>query len=702
MEKVYIKIDNQNYQIKIEDENFSFYKEGKGEVIVEQEKDCFDLKYKELNMPNLSFNISENGNYKVTFNSTINIPYKEIVVSNNEAIINIPEGTYTIDSIVFESNECLKTYNTPIEIDCPILPHCNCSGNNGGNFEILSITNVSEEFYDIQFDACNVSPFNWKIENESGKIVKEGSVTPTSSIIKINLSGLLNGNYILKASSTGCVGNASKNFSINNSINIITNDFVKLVSNQGDFEIRGDAYNLQKSSGIDVISYLDLHWGKIERRKDVYNFGEVDYLLNTLKEDGLKIILWFSPYHCHDTAIHGWDVHNEDGTTSFVNCNLTSYLPDTSWERDRYGRIGGINYNLNRKCKFTYSDDYAKNRYLSFVAKTIDYINKHENKDVIEGIGYIDGTYNETGFFTQSTNTLPNNTDLGYAEIDKQKFRQYLQNKYSNIGNLNNSWGVNITSFNSINIPEPPEYSNGNIIDYSNNKSTQDLFEFKVKLYKEFYESFVNVVKNPSSFESYLSNNTNFTTFAYITENFTSAQGLTWGVAYLKSMYSMFDAYLSSNTAGETPFHTNSYLGDLYLRQCTFLGTFSNKSYGFEKDFDAVEQGTGISYISSRMMDKGVKYVVVALQDTVEKLNKNVVSDDGEYRKLHEDIKRAKQLYFTNKKVIYPINTGILEYSQKNALLNPHNPENIKSTWIEQTNINSGNLSTIKLIKCND
>lgn len=219
MDKITIQTEGKRYKLTLDSDGMKFYKEGEGEVIFNQEEEeCFKLKFKELEMPNLSFNISENGNYTVSYNATINIPQQNIVVNNNEALLEIPDGVYTINSITFESSSCVKTYTTPIEINCPTLPFCNCSGNNNGDFEIVSISSVAGNFYNVQFDACNVNPFDWKVKNQAGTVVKEGSVVPTSSIITINLIGLVNGNYLLEASSTGCQGKASKTFTINNSI----------------------------------------------------------------------------------------------------------------------------------------------------------------------------------------------------------------------------------------------------------------------------------------------------------------------------------------------------------------------------------------------------------------------------------------------------------------------------------------------------
>lgn len=218
MDKVIVSTKGNKYKISINGDNFTLLKEGIGDVIFNNEEDCFVLKFKELEMPNLSFSISENGNYTVDFNASITIPQQSIVVSNNEAILTIPVGVYTIYSITFESSSCVKTHTTPIEINCPTVPFCNCSGSNGGNFEITSIVNVTGNFYNISFNACNVNPFDWKIKNEAGTVVKEGTLVPTSSVVTINLIGLVNGNYLLEASSTGCQGTASKTFSINKDV----------------------------------------------------------------------------------------------------------------------------------------------------------------------------------------------------------------------------------------------------------------------------------------------------------------------------------------------------------------------------------------------------------------------------------------------------------------------------------------------------
>ena len=713
MEELKIKINKNNYQINLKGEQFSFFKEGEANIVLEIEEEeippkCFDLQFKEFKMPTLSFYVGENGNYNVSFNSTQPISSVNVTATGNNISIPIPDGVYTINSITFVSQTCTKTYTTPIQIDCPTLPFCNCTGENNGNFSIGNITYISGSNYSVTFNACNVNPLDWEIRDVGNIVVKTGSIVPTSGTVLLDFSGLTNGTYNFIASSSGCRGEANKVFEVTTSAPVFNKRM--LVSNQEDFQIRGEVYNIQKTAGIDVISYLDLHWGKIERSEGNYNFGEINYLLNTLKADGLKLILWFKPTHCFSDAINSWTVYNENGSTSVISCASTSYLPSTSWERDRYGRAAGSEFNFNIKGKFTYSDNYASNRFLQYVARTINYINSHPNKDVIEGIGIIDGTYNETGFFSQSSNektgspfNYPVNTDLGYADVDFTGFRAFVQNKYSNISNLNSAWGTSFVSFAQItkdSISKPTEYSNGNDIGYADNNTTKDFYRYKVKIHKEFYQKFINAVKNPSSVINELSSNTGIKTFAYITENFTSGQGRTWGVASLKSMYSDFDAFLSSNTAGSSPFHTISYLGDLYLRQCTFLATFPNKDTGFEQDWDVVEGNFGVTKTASHLLALGVKYQVVALQDSVEKWQRNVISDDGNNRTLENDVKRAKQIYFNNQEVTTPIGFGVIEYTEEEALINPHNPNNKKSQWISETNVNSGNLAPIKFLKC--
>ena len=87
----------------------------------------------------------------------------------------------------------------------PVLPNCGCQTS---DFTILAIQPKGDAKYEIQFDACNVSPLTWTVANKAGTFV------PTSSKFTVDLSGVAAGEYNFLITSTGCKGKAQKTFRI--------------------------------------------------------------------------------------------------------------------------------------------------------------------------------------------------------------------------------------------------------------------------------------------------------------------------------------------------------------------------------------------------------------------------------------------------------------------------------------------------------
>lgn len=456
--------------------------------------------------------------------------------------------------------------------------------------------------------------------------------------------------------------------------------------------------------GVQCFSYLDFYWGMIERTQGVYNFDELDWLLNKFNNDGVKLILNFRAVMATPNAINLWTIHNKVGN-SFVTQSLspstTSYFPESSYDLDRYGNKANYNANLGAAACFAYHDTFIRNRFFEYVARVCDYIHNHPLKGVVEGIMLIDGGLTETGFNVQYDGIM---TDIGYNDSNIAVYRTFLQSKYGSISSLNSAWGSNFGSFNEINRSNMPKTADNTYdMTYNEGEGQRDWYRFKLKTHREFYQQFVNTVKNPSLQVNSLATATGLNTFAYLTENFSSGQGRTWGVAAFRYMYEMFDCYFSSTTSGTSPNHTNSFLGDVQLRNMLLLGTFGNKPRGQEQDNDPVDSATGQSRTAKLTFDTGAKYTIVALQNDSNAWLRNVLSDDGVTRTYKEDVLRTKTLYCTNQTPT-PITPAVtLNYYDADILTAPHNPTNVVEAWKTATNINSnsnGTMSQVVAINC--
>lgn len=449
MDKVIIKVKNDDYSIQIEGEDFSFNKKGKGNVVVEQEQDCFDLKFRELNMPNLTFDISENGNYIVSFNATINILQKEVVVLNNEAIVSIPDGVYTINSVTFESTSCVKTYSTPIDINCPVLPKCNCDGSYGGNFTLGNIQNVAGNFYSVPFNACNVNPFNWKVLNEAGTVIKEGSVVPTSGVVTINLSGVLNGNYKLIASSTDCQGTAEKVFSINKDVIISP----PASESQIEYRFFTTQHVPNQSNLINTLKQAKRSYPNVKLKAPViFNWRDTVNILSTNGSVSGGINNFSQPLQRLDELLT-----NNISPFVIIDCNLTSvigdspkmgtatYLPeDKIRRRDGGGEVTSISWSSPR----------MSNVY-SYITQSMTALKNHitTNHPSFD----INKIYVECPFTQNLENEYPPaqygsyDNSYDYSPYQVAHFRQWVANKNASNGGI---WdGINRTPTND-NIPE--------------------------------------------------------------------------------------------------------------------------------------------------------------------------------------------------------------------------------------------------------
>jgi hypothetical protein len=467
---------------------------------------------------------------------------------------------------------------------------------------------------------------------------------------------------------------------------------------------------------VQVISYLNFEWGQIERTQGIFNYDEIDWLLWKLNLDGLKTILWFKTQIPTGDALSGWDTHDKVSNGVYTRFQMgaagTKYLPDSSYDIDRYGiKVNGNGYNFNIKASFAYHNIFARTSYFNFVARVCNYINNHPLKGVIEGIGLLDGGLGETAFELQNrqgTGHPTPVTDSGYHDDNIAAYRVFLgstgSGRYANIAALNSSWGTSFGSFADINRGNMPKTADMTFdMTYNEGNGQRDWYRFKAKTHRDFYIQFCNVVKNPSSQVGGLASNTGFNTFAYVSENFSSGQGRTYGIALMKYMYEMFDCYLSSVTSGGGPDHTNSFLGDVQLRNMLFLGTFGNKPRGQEQDGDPVDRNTGQSRTAKCIFNKGAKYSVVALQTEASHWERNVLSDDNITRKYKDDVLRTRDVYCIGQSPSSITPDVTLTYFDADILISPHNPTNVVSAWKTATNIDSnsnGDMSQVVAINC--
>ncbi len=466
---------------------------------------------------------------------------------------------------------------------------------------------------------------------------------------------------------------------------------------------------------VQVISYLNFEWGQIERTQGVFNYDEIDWLLWKLNSDGLKTILWFKTQIPTGDALSGWDTHNKVSNGVYTRFQLgasgTKYLPDSSYDIDRYGvKVNGNGHNLNLKASFAYYNTFARTSYFNFVARVCNYINNHPLKGVIEGIGMLDGGLGETAFELQNrvgTGHPTPVTDSGYHDDNIAAYRVFLgstgSGRYANIAALNSSWGTSFGSFADINKDNMPKTADMTYdMTYNEGNGQRDWYRFKAKTHRDFYIQFCNVVKNPSSQIGGLASNTGFNTFAYVSENFSSGQGRTYGIALVRYMYEMFDCYLSSVTSGDGPNHTGSFLGDVQLRNMLLLGTFGNKPRGQEQDGDPVDRPTGQSRTAKCTFDMGAKYSVVALQTEASHWERNVLGDDNVTRKYKDDVLRTRDVLCIGQVPNSPT-AGIINYFDADTLISPHNPTNVVAAWKSATNIDSnsnGVMSSPVAINC--
>lgn len=89
-------------------------------------------------------------------------------------------------------------------------PNCGCCLK---NFEIASVINTTGSLYNLTFNACNVNPLIVQVRKDC-VIWYATTITPTSGVVQINLSGVPDGEYEILGSSPNCEGYANSTFKV--------------------------------------------------------------------------------------------------------------------------------------------------------------------------------------------------------------------------------------------------------------------------------------------------------------------------------------------------------------------------------------------------------------------------------------------------------------------------------------------------------
>lgn len=542
---------------------------------------------------------------------------------------------------------------------------------------------------------------NWSVDLVGGSVREKSYAVEPNKTYEFRVRGMyLNrfGEYDSETSGTSTGGETGEPATPTEPMILWNFDGLDGVISNGLFE---DAYN----HGVRGICINELAWGLLEKAENDYNFDELDWMIETLMEKGYKFLLWTKPRFALSNAGNVYRPHRRSGggwTQIEYFGSSTSYLPASSYDRDRDGNIVGNDFNLSSQAPINYVDATGVNKFMQLVARICDRIDSTTYGGSVAalsgkfyseyciGVGIIDGDFNETGFPVQN---FPSVQDGGYSDAEMADFRAKMQTKYGSIAALNTSWGSSYNAFSAINrasVPKPPLYDNGRIVDYNANNATRDLLAYRIQKHQTFYARFMAAVRSPALEVEGLQEWTGLRTACYLTENFGAQQGITWGTAFA-SMFSGFDIYLSSiSSGGSPPYGGTSLLGAFALRMAWFRGCFGNaKAFGQEQDGDPVDRGIGQSKSAAATFASGAKYSVIALQTDRYHWERQVQSSDGQMRTYFQDLLYTYNTYCKGKESVVVFPSQTLTYTQRNALSNVGNPENIINRWIAASGVNN-------------
>lgn len=85
---------------------------------------------------------------------------------------------------------------------------------NGATFDVISITKTTGNFYNVLFNAANLSSVNINIASATNASVRNYTTNVTANPLSVDVGSQADGGYTLTLTGQSCVGVASKNFTI--------------------------------------------------------------------------------------------------------------------------------------------------------------------------------------------------------------------------------------------------------------------------------------------------------------------------------------------------------------------------------------------------------------------------------------------------------------------------------------------------------
>ena len=166
-----------------------------------------------------------------------------------------------------------------------------------------------------------------------------------------------------------------------------------------------------KALGLNGIR-LNIAWDHIETAEGVFNFTQLDALLNKLDKAGLMVYLQFSQ------SAHEWKPQWFEN--KYAEADLLAY--------DNHGEK---QYN-----RYSFASPYLKEHYTSYIVNTIDHIKNH------------------SCIVAYSVYTEPHFADkeqlMDYNKHNRVAFITWLKERYTTIDNLNTAWNSSYSSFDKV------------------------------------------------------------------------------------------------------------------------------------------------------------------------------------------------------------------------------------------------------------
>jgi len=429
--------------------------------------------------------------------------------------------------------------------------------------------------------------------------------------------------------------------------------------------------------GVTHITFTPAWWW-IEPQQDVYDFSIINSVVTYFQGKGLKVVLQCPFLFAFDGMLNA-------SSNAYIDLGAAILL--------RSGRRATSNIEGAWGCKA--NPVYAA-RQLKLIARIADYVN---NNPVIkancEQFLFIDGGSNETGFYTSEFGG--NIDDADYNNATTNDFKVWLQGKYSTVSALNSAWGVNLPTFNAVEIGHyrPPLYSGQ--VGYNDNQRTKDWFKYLTDSHKAFYQKVIQAIKNPNSVDSALtSTNTGIKVAAYLTEGLTG-QGVFWASGVV-SMLRDFDIIFSSIGAADGAHVGGNYLKGFARMMSLLRGTLPTKEFGQEMDKDVLNANghrIGPSRLMRTIFAQGATWAIYVFYDTEAEWDEAVYySINGTTLSFLADSQLGVSTYVTGQSRTLPTVSSTMTYNWTHVLTATNNPNNTNAGWVSAVNPDEEGLST--------